>query len=290
VIAGILIQFALNIRVPLAQDFPRGFNARSESVIERAMESDPGLYRVFADGYAEDPHTRELEGLPMRIVYRRPHPLEFLPYTFDGYNENLRAQFRTRDISMRIAQLLPEKPEGRPQITRGGGTWAPYTGAVRLQVILYPGQPTYSQPLISSGRTGAGDEVFVDFPGPDSIRVGLDDWGGGAVYSQPLKCDLSQPHVFVVSFGSLYPDDANPLFAGNPQWRILRHAVLIEFDGATVVARRFETNSALPQSIALLHNFIGMSTAEPDFQGRVISESSVEPSETLQELGQIAGK
>lgn len=289
-VAGILLQFALNIRVPLAQDFPLSFNARSEAVIHEAMERDPGLYRVFSDGYAENPHARELEGLPMRIVYRRPHPFEFLPYTFDGFNETLRAQFRTRDISMRIVQLLAEKPGRRPQITRGSGTWRPYTGAVRLEVIFYPGPPAYSQPLISSGRAGAGDEVFVDFLGPDTIRLGLDDWGGGAVYSQPLKCDLSQPHVVIASFGALYPDDASPLFTENPQWRLLRHAALIKFDGVGVVAKHFETNSATPESIALFHNFIGMSTAEPDFQGRILSASNVEPPEVLQDLAQVGGK
>jgi hypothetical protein len=287
VLAVILVQSALNMAGPMRQEFPDDFKARADAVILRDMARDPGLYRVLADGYAENDQLLAVETRPFSVLERSPHPLEFPPYSFDGYNEELRAAFRTRDISMRVVRLLPENPAGRPQLDRSKGPWAPYPGAVRLEVILDPAQMKLGQPLVSSGKEGAGDEVFAEIVNDESIRLGFDHWGATGTYSQPIPCDFSQPHVIVISTGSLYPGEPGAAAHHDTQWAALRHAVLVKFDGVTAIATRRDCYPAIPQSVTFFHNFIGFSTAERDFEGRVLSVSPVAADGLLPEVNAI---
>lgn len=181
--------------------------------------------------------------------------------------------------------LLPgiqkKKPVGSIQKAQASGPWSPYTGAVRIEVIFDPWHSRLPQPLISCGKTGAGDEVFVEFVNPHAIRLGVDHWGAGAVYSGLIPCDLSQPHTIDISLGSLYPEESSKLFQNNPQLLVLRRLVLVKFDGAVVIDRDMGSFQALPGSVTAFHNFLGFSTAVRDFEGTVLSISPVTPNELL---------
>jgi hypothetical protein len=285
-LAGILVESAADMVVPMGQEFPEQFKAQAQPIILHDMARDPGLYQVLADGFAESDQLLAVETRPFSVLNRSPHPLEFRPYSFDGYNEELRAPFRERDISMRVVRLQPEKPDG-PQIVRFQGPWAPYPGAVRLEVILDPALMKLGQPMVSTGRKGAGDEVFAELINDETIRLGSDHWGFRGTYSQPIPCDFSQPHVVIVSFGSLYPEPPVSSLHENLQLAALRHAVIVSFDGVTVIADKRDCYPAVPQSVALFHNFIGFSTAERDFEGRVLSISAVPPDDLLPEIEHI---
>jgi hypothetical protein len=287
ILAGLFIESAASMAVPMRQVFPEDFKARAEPIILHDMARDPGLYQVLADGYAENDQLLAVEERPYSVLDRSPHPLEFRPYSFDGYNEELRAAFRARDISMRVVRMLPEKPEGQPQFARYQGAWAPYPGAVRLEIVLDPAQMKLGQPLVSSGRKGAGDEVFAELVNDETIRLGFDHWGTRGTYSEPIPCDFSLPHVVVISFGSLYPDSPVSSLHENLQLESLRHAVLVKFDGVTVIAARRDSYPAIPQSVALFHNFIGFSTAERDFEGRDLSVSEVPTEDLISEINHI---
>lgn len=285
ILAGTLMQAGWNMSTPMNQEFPLEFKKRAESVILKDMEQNLGLYQVWTDGYYEN--ARAMESRPHRVLARSPHPIQFIPYTLDGWNEALRAAFRTQDLSMRVVCLLPEKPDGRPQIARTGGAWSPYLGAVRLEVIFDPGPGSYAQPIISCGRTGAGDEVYVEFVDSHTIRLGVDQWGIGAVHSQPIPCDLLQPHVITISLGSLYPDESSRLFQENPQWRPLKDTVLVKFDGVVAIGLRRGSYAALPGSVEVFHNLFGFSTAGRAFEGRVLSMSWVTPRDLLPDVEKL---
>jgi hypothetical protein len=286
-ITAIAVQFALNIIVPIRQTFPPEFNVRARSVIQQDLATDPGLYRVYSDGWANDPQQLAIERRPSTILYRRPHPLQFRPYALDGFNEELRGSFLTEDISMRVVRLLPEKPEGRPQISRAAGQWTPYPGGLRLELIFDPGVSRIPQPIVSSGRAGASDQVFVQFVGKNEIRFGIDNWGIGATYSRTISCDYSQPHVLIVSVGSLYPDESSPSFRENPDWTYLKHTSIITFDGEPVYVQPMECYPALPLSVVLFHNMVGLSSSMEEFQGRVLSASPASPEEIFSQINPI---
>jgi hypothetical protein len=280
--AAITIQFALNIIVPIRQIFPPEFNILARSVIQEDMERDPGLYRVYSDGPVNDRQKLAVESRPSTILYCRPHPLQFRPYALEGFNEELRGAFLKENISMRAVRLLPEKPDGRPQISRGGGQWAPYPGGLRLELMFDPGASRISQPIVSSGRAGAANQVFAQFVGKDEIRFGIDNWGIGATYSRTIPCDYSQPHVLIVSLGSLYPDESSPSFRDHPDWVYLKHTSIITFDGELVYVQPMECFPASPRSVVPFRNLIGMSSSVDEFQGRVLSASPASPDETFQ--------
>ena len=54
------------------------------------------------------------------------------------------------------------------------------TGALRLVVKLPIGTSKRGEPLVTTGRTGAGDVIYVKYLGEDRVSVGHDYWGVGA--------------------------------------------------------------------------------------------------------------
>lgn len=287
VLIAVIIQSAVNFSVPLGQVFPAEFEKRAATIIRSNVEREPGLYRVLSDGYYESAQDTAVRGLPCVVLYERPHPLQFLPYTFDDYTNALRKAFRSRDASMRAVRVYPERPDGRTQISRHGGMWAPYIGAMRLEVIFDPSHLNESQPIVSSGQKGAGDEVFVAFIDQSTVRMGFDHWAYGGPISQPIHCDLSRPHVLIISYGSLYPDASSLIFEENAGWRALKHFVFVKFDAEPAIAREMDCYPALPESIATFQNSIGFSTASRDFTGRLISASPVSPNDILREIERL---
>jgi hypothetical protein len=256
----------------LRQEFPKQFRIRAAEIVRSEEARDGGRYRILNDDLLDGPSSIQ-ECTPSEVVVRSPHPQQYAPYLYDGWNSAYRKIFLTRDISMRVVRLLPEAPQGRPQVSRDAGAWKPYIGAVRLDIILDPLQGNRSQPLASSGKTGAGDQVFIERLGPKLVRVGFDHWSQAATYSEPIPCDFNKPHVVVISYGALYPDASYGNFGGDPLYHRLKDAVLVKFDGETVIAAKRECYPADPGSIFLFHNFIGFSSSDEHFSGRVLSAS-----------------
>lgn len=42
-----------------------------------------------------------------RVLLARPHPLQYLPYQYEGYTPEQRAALRATDIRMRLVELRP---------------------------------------------------------------------------------------------------------------------------------------------------------------------------------------
>jgi hypothetical protein len=277
ILVAILVQSVVNFSTPLRQMFPHEFDNYAQAAIEDDADRDPGLYAIIDGGYSGNAFERR----PYVVLYKSPHPLQFPPYTYDDYTEVMRKAFRDRDISMRAVRLLPERPEGRVQISRFTGPWAPYLGAMRLEVIFDPDRISGAQPILSSGKPGAGDQLFVEFLDKNTLRLGFDHWNFPAIYSEAIHCDMGGPHVVEVSTGSLYPPDYRSSFAGEQAWRILRHTLYVRFDGKAAISLSADSYPSLPHSVILFHNYIGFSTAERDFTGRLLSASSVPTDEIV---------
>ena len=130
-LAGILAQAGWNMRIPITQEFPYEFKKQAHSIILEDMRKNFGPYQIWSDGYYED--EKAMESRPFRVLYQSPHPIQFLPYIFDGWNAELRSAFRSQDQPMRVVRLLPEMPDRLPQITRNGGSWSPFLGACAAQ-------------------------------------------------------------------------------------------------------------------------------------------------------------
>jgi hypothetical protein len=94
---AVAVQAAYNYAPPLRQQFPREFIPRAEAIAARTGAAEPML------GYAHHiyPSPEELDIPPDAVVvYRTAHPLQFLPYQYEGFTREQRERLRSTDIRM----------------------------------------------------------------------------------------------------------------------------------------------------------------------------------------------
>jgi hypothetical protein len=281
-ILALAVQAALNFRAPLRQEFPPQFSVRADEVIAAAEKEDARFYQTMAEGFFGSEANRLARVRPHVVLLRSPHPYQFEPYAFDGFNESIRADYRRNDFAMEAVRLLPEAPGPQVQLARYRGPWTPMPGPLRLRLIFDPRQPGLAGPLVSSGKTGAADQIFYQFTGPRMLRLGFDHWGHSAVFSREVACDPQIPHTLVISVAALCPaaDGSGP----DPWWD-LRPWVFATLDGEPVLKLETETYPCGPASVAVLHNLSGLSSSARDFSGRVLSVSAAPPDEVVGALG-----
>jgi len=101
VLAAVLVQAAVNFHRPLTQVFPREFRVLAQR--EAARVGSPTLV-LYADHIYPVPLPVPAAG---PTILARPHPLQFLPYQYEGYTPAERAILRNTDIRMRLVLAGP---------------------------------------------------------------------------------------------------------------------------------------------------------------------------------------
>ena len=82
-------------------------------------------------------------------------------------------------------------------------------------IVRLPAQKTgRGEPLLVTGKTGAGDFIYVTYEDEKHIRLGYDHWGVGGMKTDPIEIDYSVPHEIWVSLGTLYPPGDVASWAG----------------------------------------------------------------------------
>jgi hypothetical protein len=107
ILGGAGIQAAVNFAAPLAQMFPPEFRALAART---PTPGNGGTRRLLYTEYiypAPTPPPPDCD----RIVIARRHPLQFLPYQYEGYTPEERAKLRATDIRMRLV-LCSGSPGG----------------------------------------------------------------------------------------------------------------------------------------------------------------------------------
>ena len=102
---ALLIQVTANFWRPLAQSFPADFIARYRPSATIAAQYERLIWLNAKHLYpGPDPVT-----LPPHYVTlaEARHPLEFLPYQYEGFTPEARAALRSSDIRMRLIGVLP---------------------------------------------------------------------------------------------------------------------------------------------------------------------------------------
>jgi hypothetical protein len=166
----------------------------------------------------------------------------------------------------RKQQLCPVPPRPRLTPNRAGGCILEFSLARR--------RTGYSEPLIATGREDTSDLLFVQYLPDDRVRLGLDHWGGGAVFSQPIHlAGGSTPHrlaVFMPPLRSAASQDANPVSAGGSR-------LLLLCDDELLLDEPCAFHAAVPGGIYLGTNPFAASSAQPMFSGRILAVHSAEP-------------
>ena len=95
-------------------------------------------------------------------------------------------------------------------------------GAARLRLQFPTDRLGGSEPLVVTGRAGAGDFLIVRYVDAHTIQFGHDHWGSPLQWSAPIAVDYAAPHVVEVDLASLHPGAAPAGLAatldGRPVW------------------------------------------------------------------------
>lgn len=145
------------------------------------------------------------------------------------------------------------------------GSWAwnrfisPPAGAARL-VLTVPvaTRPGDAEPLLTTGRTGTGDVIYLKYLGACQFVVGHEKWGVGATVSQPFTVDPTQPQNVDIAMKSLG-------IAGG---------VHVVWNGREVLAETSESYDRDPStSVEVGANRIGATSCGTVFTGRILQSS-----------------
>jgi hypothetical protein len=133
-------------------------------------------------------------------------------------------------------------------------------GRVRLRFILPPGGFAGGSPLLTAGRTGAADSVYLRGLGGGRYVVGLDHWGIGSIESDPFALAAEIVHTMTAELGSLDATDARP-----------KDQVRFTIDGRVVLDVAQVLYPVQPDEIFFGKNPLGMSTSGAEFLGEILS-------------------
>jgi hypothetical protein len=153
---------------------------------------------------------------------------------------------------------VQQNAAGRDPVESGGN--------LRLRVRLSPGLAGQCDPLVVTGRTGAGDLLGIQYMDATSVRFGFDHWGSPMAWSDPVTVDFSQPVTLEVAMPSLNPvEDA--LASGG----IIRGDLLVSVNGRVVWQEVREFYPAEAGEIVIGRNPIGGTSSGPTFRGEVLA-------------------
>ena len=126
------------------------------------------------------------------------------------------------------------------------------------------------EPLLATGKKGAGDLVYIYYEDTQHIRIGVDHWGVGATLSDPVEVDYAEQHEIWVLEGALFPETGDNARWGatSPARRArLKSTVAVVLDGKTILSAPNATYPTTKDEVVVGKNSIGASTAEPEFSG-----------------------
>lgn len=160
---------------------------------------------------------------------------------------------------------VQRSPDGRDPLAGAGGT-------LRLRVQLPRGRAGAQEPLVVTGRNGAGDILLIEYLDDQSVRFALDHWGSPLVASEPVRLDFGRPLDLEIRLGSLVAPEA-----GVPARPERPGRVGVAVNGAWVWDREAWFYAADPQELAIGSNPIGGTTGGPRFSGDVLAAERVAP-------------
>jgi hypothetical protein len=107
------------------------------------------------------------------------------------------------------------------------------------------------EPLLSTGRPGRTDQVYVQYDQAGTVRIGFAHDGGPSAFSRPLSLERGAWHRVRVELGSLYPPEEHPFFAEweRPAVVRLKRWLRVEVDGEIVLDGYQRFHPATPGTV-----------------------------------------
>jgi hypothetical protein len=195
---------------------------------------------------------------------RRTHPTLPFEVVF-GYNSVGMSSARD-SFSGTLLRAEPMAPLATPNHAGEG------LGPLEISVRFPAAEPGTREPLAVTGRTGAGDLVYVIYEAGNRIRLGIDHWGIGGTVSNPIPISPARIYSIRISSAALFPRPNDPTWGKVPaadQDRI-RAAIRVQFDGQPAVEAAFIAYPSRPSEIEVGENSIGGSSCGLRFSGDLV--------------------
>ena len=145
----------------------------------------------------------------------------------------------------------------------------PAWGPIRLILMLPVNRIGAQEPLVVTGKSGAGDFVYVVYADPQHIRIGYDHWGVGGILSDPVPIDYGKVNAIEVSIGSLYPELSDAWW-GRQNGRVnpeAKRTVWVKVNDQVVLHQGYDAYPSLLDQIVPCNNPLGGSTCAHKFTG-----------------------
>jgi hypothetical protein len=166
-------------------------------------------------------------------------------------DKNSAARNFTGRVNARRAVTMPEI--ARPRVS-----------GVRARITFTSGMAGRSFPLLSTGRTKAGDILFVRVQRDGKIAFGYDHWGDVLLFSPEMPIGSGETRVVEFWVPALFAP------AG-------KSTIVVKVDGVTIWNREAPAYEFAPENVFLGGNPIGGSTCELVLENGVFEELQLPP-------------
>ena len=163
----------------------------------------------------------------------------------------------------------------------GWQAWLEYRsyGSMRMTIELTRRSRIRPEPLLTLGRKGAADCIYLVYEDPRHVRFGLDHWGHASTVSEPVAITYGEPHVVEIDIGGLHPASG---WLGRPGPKEPADKpgfapLTIKLDGRTVLQAEARYYAAGPEHIHLGRNPTGGSVTRGQFSGIIHAAERVPP-------------
>ncbi|MEO6244831.1 MAG: hypothetical protein ABIQ12_05300, partial [Opitutaceae bacterium] len=173
-----------------------------------------------------------------------------------------------RTAADREALASADQVGGFPPVQ--GPQFGDFHGTIEMLVTFPTGAPAGTEPLLASGRSGAGDQLYVTYPDERHIRLGLDHWGAPGLQSAPLEIQPGVPQRLAISFGALFPRPNDPRYGESPQLRVLQKWLYVRLNDEVVFSQPFVFHPAETDAVRFGRGLAGGSIAA-NFTGRIVA-------------------
>jgi hypothetical protein len=152
-------------------------------------------------------------------------------------------------------------------------------GSIALKIRLPYPLPQTPEPLVVTGRTGAGDFALVKYLDHNSIAFGFDHWGRGGPVSAPIRVLPGEVYDLEISMGSLYPGSGSTFSLIYPKANSdeVRNLCLIKFNGTEVLRESVNFYPSDKSDVTIGENKIGGGICGRYFSGTIIALNRIPP-------------
>lgn len=156
-----------------------------------------------------------------------------------------------------------------PSTTQSQLTQAVEFGVWRFDLEFPPGSNWSHQPILGSGRAGAGNMLTLAAAGPESVQFHLDEWGVDYQSSPRISIQSRPRHVLEIVCGPQVLRQQLPPNSGisSGQLETISRELVVRIDETTVWRATLRGNLDSYDHVSLGSNPQGFSTAARSYQG-----------------------